>query len=215
VEAAADCAKHAQGINFNVSENAPHPKSGEVTELLRRTAEGDPGAADGLMNVIEPELRRLASAHMRRERDGHTLQTTAVVNEAFLRLFGKDTVREGQWNHRQHFLAAASQAMRRILLDHARAKQAEKRRGISVPLEFADVGQAGANPDVIDVHTALEEFTQIAPRQARLVELRYFGGLTLEEAAEVLGISARLADKDWALARAWLRRRLSPETSHN
>jgi RNA polymerase sigma factor (TIGR02999 family) len=103
--------------------------------------------------------------------------------------------------------------MRRILVDHARAKQAEKRRGIAVPLEFVDIGAGGANPDVIDVHTALEEFAQIAPRQARLVELRFFGGLTLEEGADVLGISARLADKDWALARAWLRRRLSPQSA--
>ncbi len=194
-------------------ENTTDLKTGEVTELLRRASDGDATAADGLMNVIELELRKLASAHMRRERDGHTLQTTAVVNEAFLRLFGKDAAREGQWNHRQHFLAAASQAMRRILVDHARAKQAEKRRGIAVPLEFVDVGGDGANPDVIDVHTALEEFAQIAPRQARLVELRFFGGLTLEEGAEVLGISPRLADKDWALARAWLRRRLRPEPS--
>jgi RNA polymerase sigma-70 factor (ECF subfamily) len=198
---------------LNVPENTTDLKTGEVTELLRRASDGDATAADGLMNVIELELRKLASAHMRRERDGHTLQTTAVVNEAFLRLFGKDAAREGQWNHRQHFLAAASQAMRRILVDHARAKQAEKRRGIAVPLEFVDVGGDGANPDVIDVHTALEEFAQIAPRQARLVELRFFGGLTLEEGAEVLGISPRLADKDWALARAWLRRRLRPEPS--
>jgi RNA polymerase sigma-70 factor, ECF subfamily len=193
-------------------EDSAHNQPGQVTELLRRASEGDPIAADGLMTVIERELRQLASIHMRRERDGHTLQTTAVVNEAFLRLFGNDAGRETHWNHRQHFLAAASQAMRRILVDHARAKQAEKRRGISVPLELVDVGQDGASPDVIDVNTALEEFAQIAPRQARLVELRFFGGLTLEEAAEVLGISARLADKDWALARAWLRRRLSPES---
>jgi RNA polymerase sigma-70 factor (ECF subfamily) len=196
-----------------VPDNTAHLKAGEVTKLLRRASDGDATAADGLMNVIELELRKLASAHMRRERDGHTLQTTAVVNEAFLRLFGKEAGREGQWNHRQHFLAAASQAMRRILVDHARAKQAEKRRGIAVPLEFVDIGAGGANPDVIDVHTALEEFAQIAPRQARLVELRFFGGLTLEEGADVLGISARLADKDWALARAWLRRRLSPQSA--
>lgn len=194
-------------------DNTAHVKAGEVTELLRRASDGDATAADGLMNVIELELRKLASAHMRRERDGHTLQTTAVVNEAFLRLFGKEAARDGQWNHRQHFLAAASQAMRRILVDHARARQAEKRRGVTVPIEFVDVGGDGASPDVIDVHTALEEFAQIAPRQARLVELRFFGGLTLEEGAEVLGISARLADKDWALARAWLRRRLRPEPS--
>jgi RNA polymerase sigma-70 factor (ECF subfamily) len=198
-----------------VSENSAHGRPEQVTELLRRASEGDPVATDGLMNAIERELRQLASVHMRRERDGHTLQTTAVVNEAFLRLFGKDAARDSHWNHRQHFLAAASQAMRRILLDHARAKQAEKRRAITVPLELAEVGRDGASLDVIDVNTALEEFAQIAPRQARLVELRFFGGLTLEEAAEVLGISARLADKDWALARAWLRRRLNPEAARD
>lgn len=198
-----------------MSDNSAHGQPQQVTELLRRASEGDPIATEGLMSIIERELHQLASSHMRRERDGHTLQTTALVNEVFLRLFGTDAAHETQWNHRQHFLAAASQAMRRILVDHARAKQAEKRRGIVVPLEFADIGRDGLSPDVIDINTALEEFAQIAPRQARLVELRFFGGLTLDEAAEVLGISARLADKDWALARAWLRRRLSSETAHD
>jgi RNA polymerase sigma-70 factor, ECF subfamily len=193
-----------------VPDNDTRPPAEAVTELLRRASAGDAQAAEGVMKVIERELRRLASLHIRRERSGHTLQTTAVVNEAFLRLFGKDSARESHWDHRQHFLAVASQAMRRILVDHARAKQADKRRGISVPIEFADVGRGGESPDVIDVHTALEEFAAIAPRQARLVELRFFGGLTLEEAAGILGISPRLADKDWALARAWLRRRLNP-----
>jgi RNA polymerase sigma factor (TIGR02999 family) len=186
-------------------------EQGEVTELLCRASAGDSHAADDLMAIVERELRRLAAAHMRREREGHTLQTTAVVNEAFLRLFGTDSGRQIHWNDRQHFLAAASQAMRRILVDHARAGRAAKRNAVTIPMESVEIGEIHIDPDLIDIHTALDEFAAIAPRQARLVELRFFGGLTLEEAAGVLGISVRLADKDWALARAWLRRRLSFE----
>lgn len=164
------------------------------------------------MESLERELRRLAAVHMRRERPGHTLQATALVNEVFLRLFGSDAQQAIQWAGRQHFLSAASQAMRRILVDYARQRAAGKRGGIAAHLDAADATVDGLSPDVIDVHTALEEFGRIAPRQAQLVELRFFGGLTLEESAGVLGISARLADKDWALARAWLRRRLKDAT---
>lgn len=175
---------------------------------MEQASAGDQTAATALMEMLEAELRRLASIHMRRERPGHTLQTTAVVNEAFLRLFGTDTRREPHWNGRQHFLSVASQVMRRILVDYARARQAGKRSGATVPLESADLSLDGVSPDVIDIHTALDEFMAIAPRQAKLVELRFFGGLSIDEASAVLGISPRHADRDWAFARAWLRRRL-------
>ncbi len=140
---------------------------------------------------------------MRRERRGHTLQTTAIVNEAWLRL-----QRAQPCGDRNHFLALASQIMRRILIDHARAKQAGKRAGQAVSIDSAGVVEGSLQPDVLDVHSALEAMAAIAPRQAQLVELRFFGGLPLHEAAAVLGISDRTADKDWKLARAWLRQRL-------
>jgi RNA polymerase sigma-70 factor, ECF subfamily len=184
-----------------VDENG-NPPSGDVTNLLHLASGGNKSATDQLMHMIEKELRKIASIHMRRERPNHTLQTTAVVNEAFIRLLGKGGGR--QWNDRQHFLAVASRVMRRLLVDYARRPNAP-----IVPLDLVNVAVGPVSAQVLDVHRALEEFESIAPRQAQLVELRFFGGLSLEEAAEVLGIGARTADKDWALARAWLRKRLS------
>lgn len=185
--------------------DSPKIGPGVVTELLHRASSGDQAAADELARALERELRGLASFHMRRERKNHTLQTTAVMNEAFLRLLGPGG---GQWRDRQHFLAVASRVMRRVLVDYARARQAEKRRSSDVSLQVADLSIGPLPAHVLDVHAALEEFALIAPRQAQLVELRFFGGLSLEEAAQVLGISPRSADKDWALSRAWLRQRL-------
>jgi RNA polymerase sigma factor (TIGR02999 family) len=180
-------------------EDASDPKS--VTKLLRLAAKGDRAAAEALMQNIEKELRKIAAIHMRHERSDHTLQTTALVNEAYIRLLGT----EGrQWNDRQHFLSVASRVMRRFLVDYARRPHAPK-----IPLDLANVANGEVPVEVLDVDKALEEFAIVAPRQAELVELRFFGGLTLEEAAGVLGISPRAADKDWALARAWLRKRLS------
>ncbi len=173
----------------------------EITSLLERSSGGDKSAAADLMRLIEGELRRIAAIHMRRERANHTLQPTALVNEAFIRLLGT----EGrQWNDRQHFLAVASRVMRRLLVDYARRPRAPM-----IPLDVADAAIGPVSTRVLDVHRALEEFASIAPRQAELIELRFFGGLSLEEAAEVLGISPRTADKDWALARAWLKKKLS------
>ena len=177
------------------------PARDQITHLLRLASQGDQSAADELMQAIEKELRKIASIHMRRERPNHTLQTTAVVNEALIRLLGT----EGrQWNDRQHFLAVASRVMRRLLVDYARRPHVPK-----VPLDLANVAVGPVSAQVLDVHKALEEFAMVAPRQAELVELRFFGGLSLEEAAEVLGIAPRTADKDWSLARAWLRKRLA------
>lgn len=177
------------------------PAREEITKLLHLASKGDKSAADELMQTIEKELRKIASIHMRRERPNHTLQTTAVVNEAFIRLLGT----EGrQWNDRQHFLSVASRVMRHVLVDHARRPHSP-----SIPLDLAHVAVGPVSVQVVDVHKALEEFEVLAPRQAELVELRFFGGLSLEEAAGVLGIAPRTADKDWKLARAWFRKRLS------
>ncbi len=175
---------------------------------LRRFAGGDERAGAELMRVIEPELRRLAVWHMRAERDTHTLQTTALVNEAYIRLFGADGA---DFNGRNHFLAVASRVMRQVLVDYARARHASKRDGEKVSLDSVDVAFTPMQPDLLDVHRALEELADIAPRQAQLVELRFFGGLSLDEAASVVQIAPRTADKDWVLARAWLRRRLSAQ----
>jgi RNA polymerase sigma factor (TIGR02999 family) len=131
------------------------------------------------------------------------------MNEALIRLLGSEN---RAWNNRQHFLAAASQAMRRVLVDYARARKSECRTA-PFCLKNTDSSVDSISPHVLDVHIALEEFASIAPRQAQLVELRFFGGLSLDEAAQVVGISARWADRDWALAKAWLRRRLSGTAS--
>jgi RNA polymerase sigma-70 factor, ECF subfamily len=187
--------------NLGMAEDKGIPTSEQVTRLLHLASQGDKEAADDLMQTIEKELRKIASIHMRRERSNHTLQTTAVVNEAFLRLFGTG---EKRWNDRQHFLSTASLVMRRLLVDHARRQHAPQ-----IPLDLTDVAVGPVSAEVLDVHQALEEFEKIAPREAKLVELRFFGGVSLEEAAETLGISPRTADKDWALARAWLKKRLS------
>ena len=189
-------------------ENAPNPQNiGELTVLLRQFSNGEQRAAGELMRVIENELHRIAARYMRRERKDHTLQTTGLVNEAYMRLVGSES---SEWNDRNHFFAVASRVMRQILIDYARSRNAEKRGGGQrVDLDTADMSLGPIQPDVLDVDSALTELAAIAPRQAQLVELRFFGGLSLEEAAEVLKMSARTADKDWALARAWLRRRLA------
>lgn len=173
----------------------------EITKLLQLASNGDKSAADELMQRIEKELRKIASIHMRRERPNHTLQTTAVVNEAFIRLLGTEGK---QWNNRQHFLSVASRVMRHVLVDYARRPRAS-----SIPLDLAHVAVGPVSVHVLDVHKALEEFEGLAPRQAELVELRFFGGLSLEQAAEVVGVAPRTADKDWKLARAWFQKKLS------
>ena len=177
------------------------PERKEITKILHLAAKGDKSAADELMQEIEKALRKIASIHMSRERPNHTLQTTAVVNEVFIRLLGTEGKR---WNDRQHFLSVASRVMRCLLVDHARRPHAPK-----IPLDLVHVAVGPVSAEVLDVHKALEEFERVAPREAKLVELRFFGGLSLEEAADVLGIAPRTADKDWLLARTWLRKRLS------
>jgi RNA polymerase sigma-70 factor (ECF subfamily) len=179
---------------------------GEVTQTLHRFSKGDRLAADEVMQMLGSELRRLASLHMRKERDHHTLQTTGLLHEAFIRLF---VASASQWNDRNHFLAVASRVMRQVLIDYARSHLRAARRGTTFELEAGRAKILPISSNVLDVDRALKELTAIAPRQVELVELRFFGGLSLDEAAEVLGVSPRTADKDWALAKAWLRRRLT------
>lgn len=175
--------------------------------LLRRFTKGDSDAGSMVMRAVDTELRRIASRYMRRERADHTLQTTALVNEAYLRLIGTE---KGEWNDRNHFFAVASTVMRQVLVDYARTRKAVKRAGQRVELDSAAVFVGPIHPDILDIDGALKELSVFAPRQARLVELHFFGGLSLEESASVLEMAPRTADKDWALARAWLRKRLRP-----
>jgi RNA polymerase sigma factor (TIGR02999 family) len=177
----------------------------EVTELLQSWARGDRSALDRLVPLVHEELHRLAHRCMRHEQAGHTLQTTALVNEAYLRLVNADTVR---WEDRSHFFAISATVMRRILVDFARARRAKKREAIRLkaPVELDRLQVAAPQPDadVVALDDALCSLAGFDPRGARVVELRYFGGLTVEESAEVLGVSPKTVKRDWAAARAWL-----------
>lgn len=178
----------------------------DVTALLRDWNRGDRHALERLMPLVSGELRRLARVHLRRERRDHTLQPTALVNEAYLRLVNVDRM---QWRDRTHFFAFASRVMRRILVDHARAHRAAKRAGWRVPLtDDVSPAEAGRDVDLIALDQAIDELAAMDARQARLVELRFFAGLTIEETADVLGIGAATVTRDWSTARAWLYRRL-------
>jgi RNA polymerase sigma factor (TIGR02999 family) len=175
----------------------------EVTRLLLEWREGDQTAIGRLLPLVYDELHRIAGWHMRGERRGHTLQTTALVNEAYLRLAD---YKQMQWQDRAHFFAVAAQAMRRVLIDFARARQNLKRGGgalrVSLDEGLVAVSQRGA--DLLALDEALTELARLNPRQARVVELRYFGGLNEEEVGHVLEIAPRTVRLDWKLARAWL-----------
>lgn len=183
------------------------PSAGEITQRLEALRRGDRGAESELADLVYDELHARARQYMRRERPDHTLQPTALVHEAFLKLMqGQDI----EWQSRAHFLAVASTVMRRILVDHARARRAEKRPGGKHQVDMAE-GIAAENPrteQVLILDEALTRLSEMDPRQGRLVELIYFGGLTEEEAAEALGISTRTVKRDWASARAWLHAQL-------
>ncbi len=187
-------------------------ESDSVTRLMAGVRSGNRDAIDALLPIVHAELRRIASAHMRRERPGHTLQPTALVNEAYLRLVDQ---REVDWQNRAHFLSVASRLMRRILVDHARAKGTAKREGDAVRVEFevADVGGAERDIDLLALDEALDRLSAMDPRLAEVVENRYFGGLTTRETAEAMQISTATVEREWVAARAWLRRELSPEES--
>ncbi len=180
----------------------------EVTRLLEAIERGDSVAAQDLLPLVYDELRRLAAYKMAHEPLGQTLQPTALVHEAWLRLAGGES---GQhWQNRAHFFAAAAEAMRRILIDNARRKHALRHGGGQerVNLEPAELAAPGSDDELLEVHEALERFAQIDPTKAELVKLRYFVGLTIPEAAQVLGISEPTAKRWWAYARAWLYREI-------
>lgn len=179
-----------------------------VTELLLAWGEGDRSALDRLVPLVYAELRRRAGAQLARERGSHTLQPTALVHEAFLRMVDQ---RASHWQNRAQFYAVAAQLMRRILVDHARARVAAKRGGGAVRIPLDEAGEAAAGPetDVLHLHQALERLAALDPRQAQVVELRYFGGLTTGEVAAVLEIAEITVKRDWAMAKAWLYRELT------
>jgi RNA polymerase sigma factor (TIGR02999 family) len=178
---------------------------GEVTHILSAIEQGDPKAAEQLLPLVYDELRRLAAQRLAAEGPGHTLQPTALVHEAYLKLVGPDP--QQAWNGRVHFFAAAAEAMRRILIDHARRKHRARRGGGMRRVDFGDVEMVTASEggdDLLALDEALARLAAADPRKAELVRLRYFAGLTLEQAAELLGISRATADRHWAFARAWL-----------
>jgi RNA polymerase sigma factor (TIGR02999 family) len=187
----------------------PHDSSSaEITELLRRWSDGDAEAFDRVLPLVYDELHRLAARYLAGERAMPTLQPTALVNEVRVRLLGWDAVK---WNNRGHFFGVSAQMMRRVLVDIARRRQAERRGGGSVrlPLDGIDVAATEPTADVLEVDAALERLAADDPRKARVVELRFFGGLSAEETAEALGLSVRTVHADWAFARAWLYRYLT------
>jgi RNA polymerase sigma factor (TIGR02999 family) len=180
----------------------------EVTQILSAIERGDPRAAEQLLPLVYDELRRLAARRLASEGPGHTLQPTALVHEAYLKLVGPDP--RQPWNGRVHFFAAAAEAMRRILIDHARRKHRARRGGGMRRVELDDlddiglVAGGGDADELLALDEALARLAAADPRRAELVRLRYFAGLTLEQAAELLGISRATADRHWAFARAWL-----------
>ena len=186
------------------------PPAGAVTELLRAWSGGDDGALEQLMPLVEAELRRLAKAYMGRERRGHTLQTTALVNEAFLRLTDARSVR---WQDRAHFVGISARLMRRVLVDHARRRSFDKRGGGAQKVTLHDDLVTAPDPavDVVALDRALERLEKADARKSRIVELRFFGGLSVDETAEVLHVSPDTVKRDWRLAKLWLLRELEGE----
>jgi RNA polymerase sigma factor (TIGR02999 family) len=179
----------------------------DVTRLLVAWSGGDEAALDQLYPLVYEELHRLAYGRMRHERQGHTLQPTALVHEAFLRLADQN---RGIWENRGHFFAIATRMMRRVLVDYARRRQRGKRGGGAVHLSLEEALEAGRPParDVLAVHDAIEVLATVDRRKARMVELRFFGGLSIEETAECLGVSPGTVMRDWTLSKAWLKRQI-------
>jgi len=189
---------------------SPH----QVSKLLLAWSEGEEGAYEQLVPLVYEELHRLAKSYMGKERSGHTLQTTALVNEAYLRLVGAKEVR---WQNRAHFFAVSARMMRRILVDFARAKHELKRGGGAQQVSLDEALAVSPEPsaDLVALDEALTRLACLHPRQAEVVEMRYFGGLTEEEVAEVLKVSLRTAQQDWRLARLWLYRELRSEQEND
>jgi RNA polymerase sigma factor (TIGR02999 family) len=185
-----------------------------ITELLVGYGRGDKEALDQLMPLVYDELRRQAARYLRREQAGHTLQTTALIHEAYVRLVDQRNV---QWQNRAHFFGIAAQMMRRILVDHARAKKRVKRGGSEVRVTLGDAAVMAKDQelDIVALDQALERLAQLDEQQSRVVELRFFSGLTVEETAEVMGISKATVKRDWSMAKAWLHRELSGDADNN
>jgi RNA polymerase sigma factor (TIGR02999 family) len=187
---------------------------GDVTKLLRAWSEGDTDAFESVLPLVYEELHRIAARYLVGERSTISLQATALVNEACLRLIGWDSV---EWQNRKHFFGVSAQMMRRVLVDIARRRRAERRGGLTivrVPLDGLDVAAEMPGADLLAVDMALEALAAEDPRKAQVVELRFFGGLSVEETAETLGISPRTVHTDWAFARAWLYRNLAAIDAH-
>jgi RNA polymerase sigma factor (TIGR02999 family) len=183
------------------------PRPTEITRLLLAWSDGDRAALERLMPLVERELHRIARHYMRRENPGHTLQTTAVVNEAYLKLIDQRSV---HWQNRAHFFGVAAQIMRRILLNYARDRHRDKRGGKAVQVSLSEVAVVGAekSAELIALDEALQKLAELDERKCCVVELRYFGGLSVEETAEVLGVSTVTVARDWKLAKAWLAREI-------
>jgi RNA polymerase sigma factor (TIGR02999 family) len=186
---------------------------GQVTELLLAWSGGKRSALDQLVPLMYPELRRLAHGYMRGERDGHSLQTSALINEAYIRLVDASRVK---WQNRAHFLAISAELMHRILVDYARSRQTHKRGdGVRpLPLEAALDLHHMRSRELVKLDDALNDLALEYPRMAKVVEMRFFGGLSVEETAEALGVSVDNVTRDWRFARAWLHRALSSESAH-
>jgi RNA polymerase sigma factor (TIGR02999 family) len=189
--------------------NDPEGAEPGITQLLIAWSEGQGEAIKDLMPLVYDDLRRVAAGYMRREAAGHALQPTALVHEAYVRLIDQTRVK---WRDRAHFFGVAAGLMRRILVDHARRRRAEKRGGDWERVTLAEYEVAAGGPpdvDVLSLHESLERLVAFDPQQARIVELRYFGGLTIEETAEVVGVSPATVVREWTIAKAWLRADLS------
>ncbi len=190
------------------------PSSEDITRLLQEWSDGDQTALTKLMPLVYDELRRLAHRYMAQERSDHTLQTTALVHEAYLRLVGQKDV---QWQNRAHFFAVSAQLMRRILVDHARTQHAAKRGGGGLKLSLDEAANVPYEPaaELIALDEALTKLADIDRRKSRIVELRFFGGLTLDEVAEMLSVSSPTVMRQWRVARAWLYREMDKENHHD
>jgi RNA polymerase sigma factor (TIGR02999 family) len=190
-----------------VEGHMPESESGQVTELLRHWRRGDERALDTLLPLLYQELRRLAHYHLQSERPDHTLQTTALVHEAYLRMVGSQSV---DLQNRAHFIAVASRLMRQILVDYARERRASKRDGgCRIAVEYLDALPVSGDAELLALDDALNQLASIDERQGKIVEMKFFGGLSAPEISEVLGISRATVDRDWATARVWLHRQMS------
>jgi RNA polymerase sigma factor (TIGR02999 family) len=184
----------------------------EISRLLRAWSEGDQSALQGLTPIVYEELRRLAHYYMDRERPGHTLQTTALVNEVYMRLVDYTRM---QWQDRAHFFAVAAQVMRRILVDHARSHNIKRGAGVvHVALEDVAVVSSDRTGDLVALDDALNALARLDPRKVQIIEMRFFGGLSVEETAEVLKVSPATVRRDWSIAKFWLYRELGGGTGH-